>query len=299
MGAGSDFSLRFWGVRGSIPTPGPDTVRYGGETCCLEITVGEQTILIDAGSGLRRLGNVFADAYGGGVVPCGDGVPSHILLTHTHLDHICGLPFFYPGFLCRDRIQVLAGHLAPGERLCDHLRRVISPPVFPVDLDALGGITTAEFRVGTPLDLDGLIVETVRLNHPGGATGYRFDYQGRRLAVITDHEHGDAEIDRDVARFVRDCDVMVYDAMYTDGEYDQRVGWGHSTIAKMLELAERSCVARPIVFHHLPERSDNALDAVAELVDRRHPGALVAREGSMIPIGVGHAVAQLAHAVRA
>ena len=276
MGRPSPAHLTFWGVRGSIPTPGPSTLRYGGETTCIEVTFGDRRVIVDAGSGIRHLGDRMID----------DGPADlDLLLTHTHFDHVCGLPFFCPAYAPAGRVTVQSGHLPPetasgGTATENALRLAMSPPLFPVDLAELRIASYRDFRAGAPLDLGhGIHVETIALNHPGGSTGYRFDHGGTRFAIITDHEHGDPKVDEALVAFVRDVDIMVYDCMYWTAEYARREGWGHSTPAAMLALAERAGVARPIAFHHMPERGDDALDGLAEWLRTRHPGALVAKEG--------------------
>ncbi len=289
MAGGSDLSVTFWGVRGSIPTPGRDTVRYGGETSCFEIRIGDRLIIIDAGSGLHRFGHALTD----GTVPAGPPLPdtgetgADLLFTHLHFDHICGLPFFCPIYTGEFRLRARVGNLAHGDCATQAIGRLLSPPLFPLELDHLPGFDVSEFRAGDSIDLgDGVVVETVGLHHPGGSIGFRFEAGGARLAIITDHEHGDPAIDRALADFVAGCDVMVYDTMFADDEYDHHVGWGHSTPGRMLDLADSAGIRLPIAFHHSPDRTDDMLDDWAEMIDRRHPGALIAREGLTVPVGV-------------
>lgn len=268
------FSLKLWGVRGSTPTPGPSTLRYGGETTSFELRAGDDIVLIDCGSGARSLGSEL------------HGRPPRavdMFFTHTHLDHICGLPFFTPAYDDRFAIKAWAGHLTDSYGLMDIICRIMSPPIFPVAANNLRAVSFANFRPGGPLERDGEIaISTVALNHPGGATGYRLEHGGKSICIITDHEHGDPEIDRAVRRFVEGADVMIYDAMFTDEEYPRFTGWGHSTWQKGVELALEAGVARPVLFHHDPRRDDDALDVIAEQAAARHPGALVGREGMVL-----------------
>ena len=249
-------SVRFWGVRGSIPAPGPDTLRYGGETTAIEIRAGDRIVMIDCGSGVRHAGKKLSKSGTGHV---------DVLFTHTHLDHICGLPFFCVAYNPAIEVNLWAGHIPPGGTLEEIVERLMSPPIFPVATSALNNTHFRSFKVGGSIDLGGgLTVRTVRLNHPGNATGYRFDWHGSSLAIITDHEHGKPEIDGAIADFVKDVNVMVYDAMYRDDEYQRFVGWGHSTPGQALALAELANVGHTVLFHHDPNRSDDEIDAMAD-----------------------------------
>lgn len=272
-------AVTFWGVRGSIPTPGPTTLRYGGETTALEIHAGSHMVLVDCGSGARLLGKDLARR----------GLDRiDLLFTHTHLDHVCGLPFFFPAYSPDVALNLWAGHLPEGGSLEEIVARLMSPPIFPVPTTALKATTFNSFKAGETIVVrPGLAIRTVALNHPGCATGYRIDWEGSSLAVITDHEHGDPARDEGVAAFVEGCDVMIYDAMYTEAEYANHVGWGHSTPERALALAEVAEVRMPVLFHHDPRRDDDALDALRRDAQARFPGAEVAREGMTIAIRRG------------
>jgi len=271
---GAGLSLKIWGVRGSTPTPGPTTLRYGGETTSFEIRCGDDLVLVDCGSGARNLG---------GFLHGGPPRAFDLFFTHTHLDHICGLPFFKPAYDERFSINAWAGHFADKQELMDIICRIMSPPIFPVAAKQLKAVTFRNFVGGELIEREGgMNISTVVLNHPGGATGYRFDHAGKSICIITDHEHGVPGIDSALRRFVEGADVMIYDAMFTDDEYPTYVGWGHSTWQKGVELALEAGVRHPVMFHHDPRRSDDALDAIAEAAAARHPGALVAREGMVL-----------------
>ncbi len=268
--------LRFWGVRGSIPTPGRDFLRYGGETTCLEIRVGERLLIVDCGTGLRRLGHRMER----------DGErTADVLMSHTHLDHVYGLPFLRPAYEASSSIRFFAGHLERGETLEDVLKSLMTPRLHPVAVEELRGVSFVSFVGGETLDLgDGICARTMRLNHPGGSIGYRIEFEGRSLAIITDHEHGNPTIDAALRTFVAGADVLVYDAMFSESEYAAHESWGHSTWQKALEIAAEAGVRIPVLTHHDPMRTDDELDVLAENVARVRPGAVVAWEGLEITL---------------
>lgn len=265
-------SLTLWGVRGSIPTPGPSTVRYGGETTSLEITAGPSTLLIDCGSGVRLAGKALARRN-----------LSHadVLFTHTHMDHLCGLPFFCLAYDPTVELNLWAGHIPPGGTLEEIVKRMMSPPTFPVATSALNNTFFRNFSAGeaVPLGAGRPTVHSTRLNHPGNCCGYRIEWQGSVIAVITDHEHGNDAMDAAVVDFVKGAHLMIYDAMYLEEEYPRFVGWGHSTPERAIALANAAGVPLPILFHHDPTRTDDQLDAIAATVKREVPSADVARQG--------------------
>jgi len=264
-------TLRIWGARGSTPAPGPERDRYGGETTSMEVEIDGQSVLIDCGSGARALGRRLA----------AQGVTEvDILFSHFHLDHICGLPFFAPAYNPNATLRLWVGHLDESDDPKDVLCRMMSPPIFPVAFDQLAACECKVFRPPETLTLaNGITVDTLMLNHPNGAVGFRFRAGGKTLVTVTDHEHGKPEIDAAVEDFVRDADVMVYDGMFDDGEYETFVGWGHSTWQEGLALARRAGVKVPVIFHHNPDRTDEELDDYARRAAEMFPGALFARQG--------------------
>lgn len=264
-------SVRFWGVRGSIPAPGLDTVRYGGDTTCIEIRADGRLFIIDSGSGARRLGKHMHLT---------GQTEADLFFTHFHFDHICGLPFFCPAMDPGVNIRCWTAHHRTIDDFVGALENLMSPPVFPVDTAVLTGCSFKVFERGVEMPFgDKVRIRTIELNHPGAATGYRFDMGDKSITIVTDHEHGIAAFDDAVAEFVADTDIMIYDSMYDDENYEKYVGWGHSTWQKCLQLAKQANVKKPIIFHHDHFVDDDALDEIGRKAEAEFPGAVVAREG--------------------
>ena len=264
--------VTFWGVRGSIACAGPDTARYGGNTACVEVRCGPHRFVLDAGTGIRPLGlSMAAEAE----------APIDLRFSHTHIDHVVGLPFFAPAMTAGRPIALWAGHLLPSLTLEAALRRLMAPPLFPVPVDIFAAdLTFHDFRAGDLLQpRPGVRVRTAPLPHPDGATGYRIEHEGRAVAYVTDLEHRPGILDKAVVDLVRGADVMIYDASYTDEEFPARIGWGHSTWQEALRIADAAAVARVVLFHHDPAHDDTAMDRIASAAAERRPGTLVAREG--------------------
>jgi phosphoribosyl 1,2-cyclic phosphodiesterase len=262
--------LRLWGVRGGIATPGAETVRYGGNTACVELRCGPHLLILDAGTGLRGLGRKLAGEAG--------PVVADLLISHPHLDHICGLPFFQPHFDPTARFRVWgAGTLRQA------LKASWSPPLMPELTKAFqASITYHLFAPGDGFTLHpGLTVRTAALCHPGGATGYRVEWGGRSVAYVTDTEHpAGGGIDANIAGLIDRADLVLYDSSYTDAEYPSRMGWGHSTWQEAIRLADAARVGKLLLFHHDPSHADDFLDSVAVAAADRRPGTEVAREGT-------------------
>lgn len=267
--------MKFWGVRGSIASPGPRTVRYGGNTSCLEIRCGGRLLIFDAGTGLRELGAALDGA---------GPVDADIFLTHTHFDHICGLPFFAPLYAPGNTIRLAAGHLMPEMTLQTVLVELMMAPLFPIPPAAFkADVSFRDFAQGTVLTPgDGIVIRTGPLNHPNNATGYRIEYGGRSICYITDTEHEDGRRDRQVVDLIRNADLVIYDATYTDAEYPAYRGYGHSTWQEGVRLADAAGAKTLVIFHHEPGRDDDGMDAIAAEAERQRPGTVVAREGMVL-----------------
>jgi phosphoribosyl 1,2-cyclic phosphodiesterase len=262
------FRLRFWGTRGSIPSPGPATVRYGGNTPSIEVrTPGGSLVLLDAGTGIRELGRALIARANGSPIT-GD-----IYLTHAHWDHIQGFPFFAPAFQRGNRFTIWGT-----KSLAASIRRVVrdqmSPVVFPVAFEELAA--TFDFRelVDERHAAEGFDVRAFPVRHPGGALGYRFASRsggdggiGSAFVYISDNElrAGDASPSGDrwrakLVEFIRGARVLIHDATYTEEEYETHRGWGHSTYGDAVALALECGVETLVLFHHSPDRSDDELD---------------------------------------
>lgn len=268
--------IRIWGARGSIPCPGPKTARYGGDTACIEVRCGPHMLVFDGGTGIHGLGREL-----GMQTP----VDIDVYLTHFHLDHVLGLPFFKPAYGPDNRVHLHAARLDSTLSLKTILARMMSPPLFPVPIDMYrADVDYLDFAVGDRLEPHpGLVLETRPLNHPGGACGYRLEWQGRSFAYVTDTEHPqDGSLDPNVQDLMRGADVAIYDATYTDEEYEVYRGWGHSTWSAGVRAAEAAGVGTLVLFHHDPSHDDEAMDRIAADADAARPGTLVAQDGMVI-----------------
>jgi len=272
-------SIRFWGVRGSIATPGPETADTGGNTSSVELRCGDTRLLLDAGTGLLKLGDQLLK----------EGVEeSTILLSHLHWDHIQGLPFFAPLYRPDTRLSVM-GQRGEHASLRDVLARQMSSPVFPVRLEELGlRLETRELKSGERFDVGPLQVTAQKLNHPGGVLAYRVDYQGASLVYATDTEHY-ACVDPALLKLAERADLLIYDSQYTPEEYrgergPSRLGWGHSTFEEGARLARAAGVGRYVMFHHDPRRSDDALLEIEARAQALFAPTVAAREGMSIEI---------------
>ena len=268
--------IKFWGVRGSIACASPEHVRYGGNTSCLEVNAGENRFVMDAGTGIRQLGQTFLR----------DGVSDiHLLLTHTHWDHINGFPFFGPAYDPARTVRIRAGHLLKaGATIRGVLAAQMDSPMFPVPLEAMRSkIAFEDFNAGDEFALfPDVKVRTRPLNHPNGATGYRIEHDGHIAVYITDTEHIPGQDDTNVLALMAGADVVIYDSTYTEAEFPNRIGWGHSTWNEGMRLCRMAGAKKLAIFHHDPDHNDEFMDRLAEEATRTWSGAFVSREGMEI-----------------
>ncbi len=276
-------TVRFWGVRGSIPSPGPRTTKVGGNTSCVEIRAGDHVLVFDMGTGIRSLGeSLFAER-------AGETIEAAIFVSHYHWDHIQGLPFFGPGFVPKNRFT-LYGPSKNGQTIREVLAGQMVPPYFPVPLEALRAkLTFKPVRSGSKVKVGDATVSCRELYHPGGVVSYRVDLGKRSVVYATDFEHGTAA-DEALVEFARGADVLIIDSQYTPDEYAgktgmPRVGWGHSTWREAAAFAERASVKRLVLFHHDPTRTDAAVEEFARLAGRSFSGeVLAARENAVLEV---------------
>jgi phosphoribosyl 1,2-cyclic phosphodiesterase/CheY-like chemotaxis protein len=290
--------VKFWGVRGSIPTPGPSTAKYGGNTSCVEVRADGEIIILDSGTGIRPLGLALAKEFKGQPL----GVT--ILITHTHWDHVQGFPFFQPAYDAKNRIRIL-GYEGAREGLAGIFSGQMENPYFPIGLSELPShivieeLKTMEFSIGK------IRARAAFMNHPGVCVGYRLETSGGAIAYLPDNEpfyrpalqpeaqpsHREEAVnfarseDRKMAGFVQDAELLIIDAQYDRDEYKARVGWGHGCVDDAVALALQAGVRRLYLFHHDPNHDDDKIAQMTahgrKLVEEQN-GALVveaAREG--------------------
>jgi phosphoribosyl 1,2-cyclic phosphodiesterase len=281
--------LTFWGTRGSIPTAGEGTVRYGGNTPCVELRLSnDDLIILDAGTGIRNLGEKLIES--------GESISSYILISHPHWDHIQGFPFFKPAFVSGNEFTIIGGEtnkVSLQKMISDQMNKVY----FPIQLNELKA--TLKFRrvQEESFDVFNAKVQTIFLNHPTFAIGYRITHNGKTVVYISDNEPFDrrvAEAIRNVEdvvidkytiangdpnqrifEFVRGADVLIHDATYTPEEYVDRVGWGHSHYLFTLKVAAEGKVKHLVLFHHDPAHDDEKVDDILkkcrnEIKNRRY-----------------------------
>jgi phosphoribosyl 1,2-cyclic phosphodiesterase len=295
----NDSRLKFWGVRGSIPSPGPETVFYGGNTSCVEVRVGPEIIILDAGSGLRRLGLALVEEFKE------KPMRLNLLITHTHWDHIQGFPFFLPAYNPKNEVTIY-GFEGASQSLLNTLSDQMETSYFPISMQQMPGhIDIRELR-DLNFNVDQVPVRACFLNHPGSCAGYRLQTPGGSISYLPDIElyqrlrqRWDTETqfvprherettppeDRDLIEFIRDSDVLILDAQYDAAEYGKHVGWGHSCVEDSVAFALHANVKRLFLFHHDPDHTDEHITRMVararQMAAQRHSALIIeaAREG--------------------
>lgn len=277
LGTTGDFKVTFWGVRGSIPMASPKHIGFGGNTTCVEVQCGFRTLIFDMGTGCYGLGKRLAQDLGHQDVD--------VFLSHTHLDHIMGFPFFRPLYKKGTRLRLWAGHLSSDAALRGVFETLLHPPIFPLRLsDMKASLSFHTFAPGdtvaaSHLAADGITIKTHALNHPDGATAYRVNYQGRSFCFVTDVEHPENGVDEGLVEFVRDADVLTHDSTYDAESIEKFRGWGHSAWEDALEVAEKGNVKLFFPFHHDPDAVDDQLERRSRRLQSIKPGSTFAYEG--------------------
>ena len=276
----NQFTVQFWGVRGSIPSPGQHTVRHGGNTPCVEMRVGGKRLIFDGGTGLRVLGHSLLSQM---------PLEAYMFFTHSHWDHIQGFPFFVPAFVKGNCFHIYGAVAFNGSTVEHRLNDQMLHPNFPVPLQIMAAdLHFHDIRAGQTIQLDDITVETAPLNHPGEAVGYRVNWRGGAAVFATDTEHFPDRLDENVLRLARDADVLIYDATYTDEEYysekSPKKGWGHSTWQEAVKVAKAANVKKLVIFHHDPMHDDEFLEGVGEQAKQQFDGAIMAREGLVLQV---------------
>lgn len=277
--------LTIWGCRGSVPTPGPNTVVCGGNTSCVEVTLDDGTFLVlDAGTGIRDLGDRLLE-QGTTYIP--------LLLTHLHLDHVEGLRFFGP--LWDGRVTVdIWGPPSPVMSLEDRIARSFSPPLFPIDLGDVPAKVTFRDVPREPWTIGGATVTAALVAHPGPTLGYRIEADGSVFAYLPDHEPALTGIGArstdwiSGAAVAEDADLLLHDAQYFDEQYEARIGWGHSSVDDAIAYCRAVGARRLLLFHHEPQHSDDVLltleDRARSLADGEEERPSLAREGMVVEL---------------
>ena len=269
--------LKFWGVRGSTPTPNPENLSYGGNTTCLEIRLPtNELIIIDGGSGIRGLGLSLMEEFGP------KQLALNVFLTHFHWDHIQGLPFFKPLYNPKNQFTF---HSFPSEaQIRETLEGQMTTPYFPISFELLGASRKFVQMGSQPVRYGDLSVTAFPLNHPQGACGYRVESAGAVIVFASDLEHGKPEFDRTLREYAEGADILIYDAQYTAEEYESRKGWGHSTYKVATQVANDAKVRQLILFHHDPEHDDSKLDEIVNQARTSFADTTAAREGEVISV---------------
>lgn len=280
-----EFNIKFWGTRGSIPAPGPGTLRYGGNTACIEVQCGSELIIIDAGTGIRNLGTRLLNET---------PVKASILFSHMHWDHIQGIPFFRPIYIPENEFM-LYGNKNWDMKLEYVLRWQMQKPTFPVSLEEISEVGAymeyidvdeeAIFCIG---DKDEIIVQNTRLRHTDTTYAFRIDYDGRSLVYASDTENL-PEIDKKLVELASGADILIHDAQYTNEEYKgldgpSRRNWGHSTPEAAAKLAAASGVKKLVLFHHDPYHDDAQIDKILEIASTIFPNTIAASENATLEL---------------
>jgi phosphoribosyl 1,2-cyclic phosphodiesterase len=272
----SSLKIRFWGVRGSIPTPGSDFCRTGGNTSCVVLQFGQEpVVVIDGGTGLRLFGRQLKWSEE-------QPLRATLLFSHFHWDHIQGFPFFGPIYSRHAELSLWSG--VPARELQTLLTRQMCAPFFPVSYSEVPARCDFHRLEAGGFSPGSLQITPVTLNHPGSATGFRIDSPAGSVIYVSDHEHGNTPIDEQIQRKASGCDVMIYDAHFTPEEYPSFKGWGHSTWLQGAQIAAQARVGKLMLFHHSPDRTDREVDEIVGHAREIFPQTYAAVEGGTLSL---------------
>jgi phosphoribosyl 1,2-cyclic phosphodiesterase len=273
--------VKFWGVRGSTPTPQAENMRYGGNTSCVEVRVGEQLYIFDCGTGFRVLGQQLQDEFGEKKLP----LSAHVFVSHFHWDHIQGIPFFRPLYDRADS-QFLFHCSSRTRSLKQVMDEQMASPYFPVNLSQMQAQQKFYDIDSGRLNLeDGVQIQTSWLNHPQGCMGFRMETKDGVLVYATDNEPGDAAFDKSVRKLAEGADVLIYDAQYLPEEYAaEKRGWGHSHWREAVNVVMESGAKELVLFHHDPDHTDVVIDKIVHDARNYYPKVRAAAEGMEIRI---------------
>ena len=273
--------IKFWGVRGSVPSGNPETVRVGGNTTCLEIRCENELVIIDTGTGFRNLGNALMKEL---------PVAGTILFSHVHWDHIQGFPFFTPFFIPGNEFRVFGGSSLPIP-IEEVLNQQMNPPCFPVKKDLFGAkISYKDVKPGEVIEGKNYKITLASLYHPNECYAYRIDHKDQSLVFATDCEHYEDRPNKNLIDLSRDADVLIYDSQYTEDEYYgrngefPRKGWGHSTMREGLKVAEAANVEKFVLFHHDPAHNDEFVKKIEAEARQIFSKSIAAYEGLQIDL---------------
>jgi phosphoribosyl 1,2-cyclic phosphodiesterase len=279
--------ITFWGVRGSIPTPGPATIQIGGNTSCVEVRAGKAILIFDGGTGLRLLGKKLAPEM---------PITAHMFFSHVHWDHIQGFPFFDPAFVAGNVFHHYGGNNV-SRTLEETLEGQMDHPNFPVHLGTMGAkMTFRDLSEGEPVEIDDgeggkVRVTNARGNHPQGVFAYRVEHGGKAIVYATDTEHYEGRLDEKLVALARDVEVLIYDSQYTPEEYagtagtgGSKKGWGHSTFEEGAKIARLAGARHLVLFHHDPVQSDAAVREKEQRAKALFPEVVAAHEGLVLDV---------------
>lgn len=267
----SRFELKIWGARGSLPVCAPCFAQFGGNTMCIELRCGDHVLIFDAGTGFPMAGRALLEEGKRKI---------DVFFSHAHYDHVIGLPFFLPLYLRDGSTRLWSGHQGRAQTTREMIADFMRQPFFPVGPDVFrANVETTDFLPGEVLaPADGVVIRTASLNHPGGAVGYRIEYAGRVAAMVFDTEHTPGTLDPAALGLMRGADVCLYDANFTDAEFESYRNFGHSTWQQGIRLAEAAGAARIGFVHHATYRTDADLLMMEREAQADFPGAFFARD---------------------